>query len=219
MTLCLQQCVLRCDHGSLPADDIQVIDDVGDAAATLRSYRSKSTREEPGSSEEQGEANVSAEVGSSVDLDLLDEDLLRNEQARATGFIGKASEIQWLRHLHSRDPEADRHGPYGPPGASLEAEAQRLIALRQRQGQQTSTLIHTNQASYFLDDDLFELDVEVDPHELLSFEIAEKLLHAFLHSCHSSFPMLMKKTFLHQFYNCMSHQGYAWALSRSRWMP
>lgn len=197
---------MQCDQRLSCADDIQVTDDVGDAAATLRTSRDKSTREEHESTEEQGEAHVSAEVGSSVDLDLLDEDLLRNEQTRATGFIGKASEIQWIRHLHSHQPVADHHGPYGPPGTSLEAEAERLTALRQRQGHQNSTLIHANQASYFLDDDLFELDLEVDPHELPSFEIAEKLLHAFLHSCHGSFPMLVKKTFLHQFYHCTSYQ-------------
>lgn len=34
-----------------------------------------------------GEADVSAEVGSATDMDLINEDLLRDGPARATGFV------------------------------------------------------------------------------------------------------------------------------------
>jgi hypothetical protein len=160
------------------------------------------------SKEEQGEAHVSAEVGSSTDLDLLDEDLMHDEQSRATGFIGKASEIQWLRKLHSHDTIDMHDGPYGPPGQSAEAVAERLAALRHRQGQQATTLVHTNKTSFYLDDELFEMDLEVDAHELPSFETAEKLMKAYLDSCHNSFPFLVKKAFTKQFYHCKLFKSY-----------
>ncbi|KAF2034350.1 hypothetical protein EK21DRAFT_56709, partial [Setomelanomma holmii] len=181
-----------------------VVDDVADAAATLQ--KSPDKRDEAGSAsdqgKEQGEANVSAEVGSSADLDLLDEDLMHDEQTRATGFIGKASEIQWLRKLHSRGVSEDHVGPYGPPGQNVEAAAERLTALRRRQEiYPNSALMHTSKASFFLDDEVFEMDLEVDPFELPSFEDAERLMQAYMESCHNSFPFLAKKAFTHQLYH------------------
>jgi hypothetical protein len=179
-----------------------VVNDVTDAAATFQKFPDKHDEAESDPGREEGEANVSAEVGSSADLDLLDEDLMHDEQTRATGFIGKASEIQWLRKLHSRGVSEDHVGPYGPPGQSAEAAAERLTALRHRQEQYPSTLMHTNKASFFLDDEVFEMDLEVDPFELPSFEDAERLMQAYLGSCHNSFPFLAKKAFMHQFYHC-----------------
>ena len=46
-----------------------------------------------------GEANAPALVGSNEDMDLLDEDLLRNRASRETGFVGQNSKVQWLRSL------------------------------------------------------------------------------------------------------------------------
>jgi hypothetical protein len=180
-----------------------VVDNVTDAAAsTLRKSPDKHDEFESDQGKEEGEANVSAEVGGSADLDLLDEDLMHDEQTRATGFIGKASEIQWLRKLHSRGVSEDHVGPYGPPGQTAEAAAERLTALRHRQEKYPSTLMHTNKASFFLDDEVFEMDLEVDPLELPLFEDAERLMQAYMGSCHNSFPLLAKKAFMHQFYHC-----------------
>lgn len=56
-------------------------------------------------------------VGSLDSLDVVDEDFNRNEEARATGFIGKNSEISWLQGLRA---ETDRINtdtvPPGPDG-------------------------------------------------------------------------------------------------------
>ncbi|KAH7078360.1 fungal-specific transcription factor domain-containing protein [Paraphoma chrysanthemicola] len=178
-----------------------VVDDVADAVATLQKSPDKHGSNDSDQGKEQGEAHVSAEVGSSADLDLIDEDLMHDEQTRATGFIGKASEIQWLRKLHSRGVSEDHTGPYGPPGQNAEAAAERLTALRHRQEKDPSTLMHTSKASFFLDDEVFEMDLEVDPFELPSFEDAERLMLAYMGSCHNSFPFLAKRAFTHQFYH------------------
>ncbi|ORY00963.1 hypothetical protein BCR34DRAFT_101993 [Clohesyomyces aquaticus] len=40
-----------------------------------------------------GEADVSGSTGSNENLDLLDEDLLRSRESRATGYVGQNSEV------------------------------------------------------------------------------------------------------------------------------
>ncbi|KAH8714822.1 fungal-specific transcription factor domain-containing protein [Phaeosphaeriaceae sp. PMI808] len=162
------------------------------------------------------EAYVSAEVGSSADLDLLDEDLMQDEQTRATGFIGKASEIQWLRELHTRGAGENHTGPYGPPGRDLAATAERLTAMRQRQTKTPKVLMRTNKASYFLDDERSGLDLEADPFELPAFEVAEKLLQVYLETCHNTFPFLSTKAFLHHFYRYYAATNYGKAYEITR---
>lgn len=93
-------------------------------------------------------------------------------------------------------------GPYGPPGVSPKAAADRLAALRLRQHANPTPLLRTSKASYYLDDDIQEADFMVDPFEMPPFATAEKLLQAYMESCHNTFPFLPKKAFINQFYNC-----------------
>lgn len=159
--------------------------------------------------EDRGEARVSAEVGSTADLDLLDEDIHHNETARATGFIGKASEVQWLRRLNAQHTNSDdSEGPYGPPGEDVKSVTERLSALERRQEKDPWPLMHTSKASFYLDDEPFETDVQVDPFEMPPFETAERLLHAYIESCHNSYPLLAKKAFVDQFYECTFDLSY-----------
>lgn len=46
-----------------------------------------------------GEASVTASVGSNDNADFLRENLIRNQEAMETGYIGQNSEIQWLRSV------------------------------------------------------------------------------------------------------------------------
>ncbi|KAJ4326003.1 hypothetical protein N0V94_000368 [Neodidymelliopsis sp. IMI 364377] len=134
-------------------------------------------------------------------MDLLDEDLMRNEETRATGFIGKASEIQWLRKLHAHgSAKTSEGGPWGPPGDGNEAIDGRLAALRKRQHNHPSPLMERNRASFYLDDEIFETDLMVDPFELPPFDVAERLMQAYMESVHNSFPFLQKKAFVNYFY-------------------
>jgi hypothetical protein len=172
----------------------QIVDDVADAASTLQKTPEKHDDGDAEPERSDGEAGVSAEVGSNADLDLVDEDLLDDESARATGFIGKASEIQWIRKLHMHGIDQKDDGPYGPPGQSIEAAAERLAALRRRQEKYPTTLMHTTKASFYLDDEEFDMDFELDPLELPLFEVAEKLLQTYMESCQAYFPFLAKKS-------------------------
>jgi hypothetical protein len=182
----------------------QVVEDVADAAATVQDPINKYRR--PIFDDERGEANVSAEVGSSGEPDLLDENVMRDEETRATGFVGKASEVQWLRKLHlASTSDGSEGGPWGPPGDDDVAVNDRLTALRKRQdGHPTPTLMPASKASFYLDDEVFETDITVDPFEMPPYDTAERLLLAYMDSAHNSFPILAKQTFISRFYQCTS---------------
>ncbi|KAF2625798.1 hypothetical protein BU25DRAFT_345214 [Macroventuria anomochaeta] len=141
-----------------------------------------------------GEAHVTASVGSNEDLDFLDEDLLRTRESRETGYVGQNSEVQWLRSVQrqSQRNEGEPHGlPYGPPGTSAHAIDERSKALHQRRQEGDSAPIrHVTDATFYLDSDNIELDIIINPYELPEPEIAEQLLHCYMSTVHSSFPIV-----------------------------
>lgn len=188
---------------------LAVMEDAGDASSTPI-MPEKPNALEP--EDERGEANISAEVGSNGDLDVCDEDLHRNEVSRATGFIGKNSEIQWIRRLHHEaDHAKEIHeqyaGPYGPPGISGKAEAERVNARKRRQEKDPHPLTQTSNYSFYLDDESIDMDFMLDPFELPPFETAERLLKCFIGSVQDSFPILAQKTFISQFYHHYTSLG------------
>ena len=184
----------------------QVVEDVADAAATVQhptdKYRGSIAEED------RGEDNVSAEVGSSGEPDQFDEDFLRNEETRATGFTGKTSEIEWLRQLRGVSTlEPSGGGPWGPPGEDDEAVESRLAALRERHDSHPTPLTQASKARFYLDDETFETDLMVDPFEMPPFKTAERLLQAYMESAHNSFPFLAKKSFISRFHHCTSDRS------------
>lgn len=67
--------------------------------------------------------------------------------------------------------------------------------------------MQTSKASFYLDDEIVETDLSVDPLGMPRFEIAEKLVQIYMESVHNSFPFLPKKAFLKRFYHCMSYRS------------
>lgn len=141
-----------------------------------------------------GEAHVTASVGSNEDLDFLDEDLLRTRESRETGYVGQNSEVQWLRSVQrqSQNNEGEPSGlPYGPPGTGKRADNARSKALHQRREEGGFAPIrHVTDATFYLDSDNIELDIVVNPYELPDPEIAEQLLHCYMSTVHSTFPIV-----------------------------
>lgn len=62
--------------------------------------------------------------------------------------------------------------------------------------------MHTSKANYYLDQEPLETDFMADPMEMPPFEIAERLVMAYMESCHNSFPFLAKKAVMSEFYHC-----------------
>ncbi|KAF1913756.1 fungal-specific transcription factor domain-containing protein [Ampelomyces quisqualis] len=185
-----------------------VVEDVADATESLQKLPDKDGEADAEQEEEQADADGSAEVGGSIGPDTLDEDLMRDEVARATGFVGKASDVQWFRklqtHHHNIRENAD---PYEPPGQHAEAATEHFASSRRRQADAPlPNLIYTRSASFFLDDECLEVDLDSDPFELPSFDEAERLLQIYMRSCYNFFPLLGKKAFTRQFYHYYAAQ-------------
>ena len=164
--------------------------------------RPQSTPRQDGKDGDHGEAFVTASVGSNEDLDVLDEDLMRNQQARETGYMGQNSEVQWLRSVQ-RQAERGNTNPrgqrYGPPGSSAEAIDERSEALHERrQNGSQGSMHHITDATFYLDGDDIEIEIAVDPFEMPSPDIAEKLFNCYMDTVHGTFP-LMPTTFEDQF--------------------
>ena len=109
-------------------EEKKAVDDVSEASSSLRK------QDFPGLQGKGVEEKISADAGSSEELDVVDEDLFRDEESRAAGFVGKSSELQWLRRsrqdVEHRGAVLSRgSGLYGPPDTDIEASSRRLKAL------------------------------------------------------------------------------------------
>lgn len=133
----------------------------------------------------------------------MNEDIMRTAQSRATGYLGKNSEVQWLKTLHyeaeNKDPNAQV--PYGPSGNSEEAHRQRLDAMHERHEKSSFPPMDTSSCSFYLDEEPLHIDFPVDPTEVPPFETAERLLKSYMQTVQNSFPLLSQQTFTKQFYH------------------
>jgi hypothetical protein len=139
----------------------------------------------------------------------LDEDLLRDREARETGFLGQISEVQWLRSLQRRmgSPDGeDSLGQYGPPGASHDASIQRVNAMHKRRN--SKNLLHVTDSNFYLDSQNIEVEAMVDPYELPPLEAAENLFTCYMDTVHSWFPILPQEfeEQFHKYYNSVNLQ-------------
>ncbi|MCJ1397596.1 hypothetical protein MMC11_000791 [Xylographa trunciseda] len=158
-------------------------------------------RTEP-TTEIDGESEVSAGVGSTGSLDRINEDFNRSDSARATGFMGKISEVTWMHRMK------DQLDSNAPPG---DDQNRTLI-----DGSQSSATHNDGLAtsSYHCDDlELLSAD-QVEPFELPPRQTAEFLLNTYLESVHPTFPIVGKLNFSNQvrnfFDNDQSRPGKHW---------
>lgn len=160
--------------------------------------------------EPDGETQVSAGVGSTGSLDRIDEDFNRNATTRATGFIGKNSEIAWLRSLkkqtddvpsgcdgdngHGQHNAVNRSSPL-PPGESQTPWTASTSAPANSKGDGGAL----SGSTYHCDDLTVFMHDQVDPLELPPKHIAEALFRNYLDTVHTAFPIICKVNFSAQF--------------------
>ena len=147
-------------------------------------------------SAEGGEAHVSASVGSNEDLNFVQEDILRTEDADNTGYVGRNSQVQWLRSLETKIEHPERESsdlPYGPPGAEGDAFNQRAKALRGRQqhGDNRQSPDNDQFVGYYFYLDKSNIDIDIgDPHVIPFADTADRLFEYYKAVVHSPFPIL-----------------------------
>ncbi|CAN9203701.1 unnamed protein product [Alternaria alternata] len=165
--------------------------------------------------EAHGEAHVTASVGSNEDLDHLDEDLTRDHESRATGYVGLNSEVQWLRSAQrqTEDTGAEPYGqPHGPPGSTRDAASERSDALHDRRDDiqehsRQGSMSYMNDTTFYLDSDDIETDIFVDPYEDPDPDIAEKLFYCYFETVHPFFPLTGALAF---YFLAIGHVSRAW---------
>jgi len=104
----------------------------------------------------------------------MDEDRFRSRHSRATGFVGRNSEVQWLRSLKMQMENSEAPNLLG----------ERMYGVLGGRG------LHVSDSTFYLDSDDLEVDVVVDLYELPPVEEATRLFNYYTHTVHSSFPIV-----------------------------
>ena len=118
---------------------------------------------------------------------MVDEDMFRSLDSRATGFVGQNSEVQWLRSLkHQVQLGSDMASPNRLPAFSPASNASGDPQEPPRQGNSQ----RVTDSTFYLDRDDLGVDFIVDEFELPPTEAAERLFECYITTIHPSFPIL-----------------------------
>lgn len=140
--------------------------------------------------------------GSTESLDCVDEDLNRTAASRATGYMGKISEVNWLGQVRKRtDTSDDNQDESGDSKMDFSSGLSGLppSAIKRPEG---SHLV--SESTYHCDDIALDVQDDVVTYQLPPKEVADLLLSCYLECVHPAFPILGKITFVKQyqaFYN------------------
>ena len=117
--------------------------------------------------------------------DMLNENLQRDQRTRATGFVGKSSEVHWLRAaaLEQAGRQDEENGGTLPQQRGSYAPGNDQICT----------------FSYWTDGEHIDVDFVVDATELPPPETAERLLQCYISKVQDSFPIFPRKTFEDRF--------------------
>ncbi|KAJ5494017.1 hypothetical protein N7463_010104 [Penicillium fimorum] len=144
------------------------------------------------------EPSSPSSIGSLEAIDRVEEDINRSENARATGYMGKNSEITWMQRLQR---EADQRSK-GLPGS-----------LEPGQDLKTDDALAMHAVNYHLDD----LDISVPgPIQLYAMpprEVADHMFETYLTTVHPFFPIINKPLFSAQyrtFFDSTARPGDKW---------
>jgi hypothetical protein len=139
-------------------------------------------------------------------VDRIEEDFNRNEQSRATGFIGKNSEITWLQRLKQEVTYGSPPRESGEEGAEQKFQEKTGGASPMFETRKFGTPLQdldegfsASATSYHLDDLAVSIPEVVDPHETPMRDFADNLFTTYLNTVHGSFPIIGKATFISQY--------------------
>lgn len=128
--------------------------------------------------------------------DHTEEDFNRDETSRATGFIGKSSEITWLQTLSKVVNSECEAWPATLPNGDEDNGLPSPNLTPRLDNPSDPWVVASN---YYLDDLDIPTADQSDMYGIPSRETATKLLNAYLSSVHSSFPIIGISTFVPQF--------------------
>lgn len=144
-------------------------------------------------------------------MDHTEEDFTR-DGARATGFIGKNSDITWLQRLR----QENRYGDSPPPGTDDQIQGMHNTfsfssCTKCKPGDENVPLPEAvdgftiHDSSYHLDDFAIGSIDTVDPYELPTKETAQMLFKTYMHRVHPTIPIVGQVNLTAQFQRFISN--------------
>ncbi|KAJ5141391.1 hypothetical protein N7526_002386 [Penicillium atrosanguineum] len=130
------------------------------------------------------EISSPSSIGSLEAVDRVEEDLNRTQNSRATGFMGKNSEVTWMQRLQ-REAE---HRSQGLPGSLEPGQSKR---------QDDDLALHA--VNYHLDDLDISVPGPVEFYAMPPREQADQLFDDYLRTVHPFFPIINRPLFRAQY--------------------
>ncbi|CEJ55099.1 hypothetical protein PMG11_01376 [Penicillium brasilianum] len=171
-------------------------------ALKVKDKKTARNKDDPDDSDSDSDSSV----GSLEAVDLVEEDLNRNETTRAAGFFGKNSEVTWIQRLED-DVEQKTSGP----SSRLQSTSESSAVVSQAQSPLVLPALLPSQVkkgrdlpiammNYHLDDlDIPVLDDDSDPMTVPPRELADQYFDAYMTFVHPTFSVLRKSTFTAQY--------------------
>lgn len=125
-------------------------------------------------------------MGSLDAIDRVDEDLNRSESTRATGYMGKNSEVTWMQRLRREAEQRSQKEPgtYEPRFDSAEDADFALTSV-----------------NYHLDDMEISVPWPVQMYWIPPRQLADQLFEDYLNTVHPFFPIISRPLFCAQYKN------------------
>jgi hypothetical protein len=145
------------------------------------------------------EPSSPSSIGSLEAIDRVEEDLNRDANTRATGYLGKNSEISWMQRVQQ---EAEQRA-LGKPG--------RLSPTKTDQNPDGDFTLHT--VNYHLDDMDISAPGPVQTYYMPPRQLADQLFENYLNTVHPFFPIVNRPLFWSQyqtFYDSAARPGDKW---------
>lgn len=143
--------------------------------------------------DEDEETYALARVGSTGSMDNIKEDFNRTAASRATGFMGKNSELTWMQRLRS-------HAEFGAEvSEGTEPFLGHIDTSNNVASLQEPSLQPLSESTYHCDDLSMLILDHVDPYAVPPRHVADSLFKSYLETVHPAFPIIGRTTFLNQY--------------------
>jgi hypothetical protein len=136
---------------------------------------------------EPDEPSPLSSIGSLDAIDRVEEDHNRSEHTRATGYMGKSSEITWMQRL-KREAEQRARGKCG----TLESDDA-------DEDDETKDRFSLSALNYHLDDLSISVPEPIQKYNMPPRHLADRLFDDYLKTVHPFFPIVSKPLFCAQY--------------------
>ncbi len=139
-----------------------------------------------------GETQVSARVGSTGSLDHINEDFNQSAATRATGFMGKNSELTWIQRLKKQTAQSSE-------GSDRELPIFGVVNGHEKPAPNNGQFDPLNESTYHCDDLTIMVPDQVDPQQMPPRQISDALFQTYLDTVHPAFPIIGRINFVSQY--------------------